>query len=266
MRKPVLLPRTDADYVGKTCQLTPDQLEHFRKELQADMFGSKALLEHFSGEGKVDLGMAYSVLAMREARLADLCKLLGIELDSATDRERRYTALRQANERIRELELQMGQAVGAEQGSAFLQAVGRKLDLWWDEHGFGHITEMNFNKSGGLVATFSCHLFLGTRYLLRDKPVSERMAEADWHESLRQRGFLLRLTEGDRDPDVLDCDQNRQLLQNLFSEHFPGSRFTGATSHYGRDGQAELRDITVYFHDLGALAALPLPPTPKKDG
>lgn len=79
MQKPVLLPHADAGAPGNARQLAPDQLEAFQKELQAEMLGAKALLEHISGAGNLSLDMAYSVLTMHEARLADLRKRLSPE-------------------------------------------------------------------------------------------------------------------------------------------------------------------------------------------
>lgn len=248
--------RINDEYAGQTRQLTPDEVAHLVKELSEDGFATKALID-FVREGAVDKQLAYSVLYTKEARLAEFCKLLRIELDSAAERENRYADLRHANETIRRLEVQLGQQVSARHLQAGLKVLSNKLNRWWDVAGFGHIAGIAFTQYGGLRARFSCHLFSDVRVQYRDRPVSQEQAYKAWLEELRRRGFELVQESNEREPSLADSDTNRRLLVALFRDTFPSAKVAATANHYTTSGQAVLRDITVHVHKLEDVEALP---------
>lgn len=249
-----------AEYQGKTKTLTPDELACLKKELSEDLFATKCLLD-FIAKGEVDQHMAYSILSVKEARLGDLTTLTGIELDSPLARNERYAALRQANERIRALESEIGAAVTAAHVGKALKVLSERLEYWWDVEGFGHTSETQFNKHGSLEVKFCCTLFGDIRLHDSKRPVTEKQSREEWHQSIADRGFELSREAGERDPSIVDNDNNRRLLGELFSKHFPSACITQTSNYFNvRTGKMELRDVTVFFRSLAEIEALPLPP------
>lgn len=255
--------RTHDEYVGQTATPDADGLAVLQRDLKEDLFATSHLLESLKKEGKVDRQLAYSILYMKEARLAEFCKQLGVELDSAQERENRYADLRAANAKVHRLERELGQTGSAKQTAAHLKVMSDKLNYWWDREGFGHIRDISFTQYGGLSASFSCHLF-GERALIGSrKPVSDEADHEEWLQELRERGYELVAVRGDREPSLLDCDRNRQLLKDLFGKTFPKatiSKTGNQYSHASAGGAALLRDVEVYFHKLEEVDALPMKP------
>lgn len=111
------------------------------------------------GHGKrpLDVALPTNILKVAEFELADLGKTLGIETDSAREREERFTMLRAANLRVRELEAQLGDSQGADVTQVSIKELVTRLDGWWDLEGFGLIRSVAFDKYGCGVS-FSCSL------------------------------------------------------------------------------------------------------------
>jgi len=253
---PLPLEIRPAPYEGQVRPLNADEAAVLKKELTEELFGLKALLDYFTPAGAVDLNMVHAVFSVGEGRRDRLCKMLGIEMDSGAEREARYAQLRKANEFIRELETQLGQGATPEACSAFLKNLSDKMDYWWDVHGFGHIREMSFTKWGGMEVEFSCSLFGAFSRSMSDTPVSDKEARKQWLATLSDRGFVAKDKERGNDPCLVDCDQTREALKKLFSEHFSNARITSTDNNFER-GDPTLRGVKVYFQNLAEVHALP---------
>lgn len=253
---PLPLEIRPAPYEDQTRTLNADEAAVLKKELSEELFGLKALLDHFTPAAAVDLNMVHTVFSVGEHRRARLCKMLGIEMDSVTEQEARYAQLRKANELIRDLESQLGQGATPEACSAFMKNLSEKLEYWWDVHGFGHIREMRFTKWGGMEVEFSCSLFGTFSLTMSDTPVSDKEARKQWLAALSERGFVTKDKERGNDPCLVDCDQTRETLKKLFSEHFPGARISSTDNHF-ENGVPTLRGVKVYFQNLVEVHALP---------
>lgn len=236
-------------YVDKSAVLTPDQRAVVLRELREDLFATKHLFDTLSGETlDVDLGLARTVLSLKEQRLCKLSKTLNISLDTVEEQERRYALLRQANERVRELEAKLGEKGSVEEMCAMLRRIEQKLNDWWDTQGFGLISSIRFHPGGTIHLECSCSLYGNMRGLtgMSDTPVSEKEAHAQWIESLKQCGFDIYQSSDRRDHDLLDTDNNRQLLLKLFRDSFPSVRFLKAETRYHHN-VGLLKSIEMYI-------------------
>lgn len=252
-----MLSRPSLEYNGQTKELNADEKAVLMRELAEIITGAGFLRDQVK-TGQVDKELAYNILSVHESRTAEICKALDVELDSKNSREQRYAALREANTRIRALEQQIGASGTVAQTEKHLEFIARRLDRWWDELGFGHISEMSFTKYGNLQAKFSCHLF-GTRALTGSKtPVSDEQNHKSWLESLQERGFELVTLPGDHEPSLLDTQSNREALQELFLTSFQGAQLTQTSNHYDNSGVPVLRDVTVFFRNLQSVADVEL--------
>lgn len=207
-----------------------------------------------AAKGELTRDFGKSILSIAEHTIALMTKITGIETNSAAEQERRYAAIRTANMRIHELEIQMGQAAGTEHVQQGLKDFGNRLNSWWDLEGFGHITEIRFTQYGSCEVEFSCSLFGTTRLIDSPTPISDKEREALWKASLKERGFVL--STEDRD-SLVDCDATRAVLAELFAARLPSSRISEFNNHGNRAGLMKLRSVKVFIHDLADIRTLP---------
>jgi hypothetical protein len=238
--------------------LDADQLAVFQRELQQQIFGHDALLQMLKAGRPVPRDLARNILYLSEARNAELCELSGIETDGTKERGKRYERVCQLNAENHELQRQLGLAGTPAQTTAHLTTLAEKLNKWWDREGFGHVSKLTFTQYGTLEVDFSCHLF-GTFPLTNSsKPVSDKSAKELWHATLNERGFLLEGVANERDPVLPDCDQNRRVLTQLFTDTFPSCNIVETTNHRAQGKVMVLRGVRLYIPKLDEVHALPM--------
>lgn len=208
--------------------------------------------------GTLNAELAQNVLCVTEYSLADLSKLLGIASQTAQDIEKRHAALRQANQRIHELERQLGAAQAPDMTQASLKNLAERVEAWWRQEGFGHISSVHFDKYGCEI-DFCCSLF-GDFYVVDSPtPVSDKERYRLWLAHLAERGFVL--TDEDGDDALQDCDQNREVLTALFAHRLPSARLRSVENHARRGKDFVLRGVKVYVRQLADILSLPVPET-----
>lgn len=237
--------------------LNEDQRAVMLRELRDMSFGIGHLYSQLQKGESVPLDLAKNILYLNVSRNEQICKLTGIEIEDAKEREDRYARMRLLNERIRELETELGTNGSVEQTIEHIKVASSNLEKWWDVEGFAHISDIRFTKWGGVQVDFSCTLF-GDFSLTQSKtPVSDKERKKQWYASLKERGFRLGEEPGERDPVLIDCDQNREALLNLFGQAMPSARITETTNHYNSRAKFPvLRSIKVYIQDLNDIVAL----------
>lgn len=239
---------------------TPDSREvALRKlrQIQEALGTLVAVIGH--AKRPLDAALATNVLKVAEFELADLGKTLGVETDSAKEREERFVMLRAANLRVRELESQLGNTQGADVTQACLKTLDARLNSWWDLEGFGHITNIAFARYGCTV-NFSCLLFGDFRGSDSTTPVSDKERRALWHASLVERGFAV-VQEDRREWALEDCDATRKTLVDLFAQRLPSARVV-KLENANRANAAGfiLLGVEVYIDQLADILTLPEKP------
>lgn len=241
-------------YKGKFSALTDDQQAVVVREAQEALFGLKTLADLSKSGPAVPLDMAYNILYVTEARVAELSKILGIELDSTKDREERYAALRAANLKVANLQRMLGQAASPELVKQGVDVMIDKLRAWWEADGFGYTSDAHVTGNG-MYAKLSCSL--NTRsYSYSRTPVSDRQSQEDWLKSLQEHGFELVHVRND-DPAVAATEENQKLLKDLLTSKFPSVRLFSFNGYMNQDQKPTLREVEVFFPDLTEIAALP---------
>lgn len=238
-------------------KLDADQDAVARRHIKDIRFALATIEQGLEGKMRLSAELAENCLKVSEFNLRDLCKVLGIETNGSVEMAERNAKLRAANLRIHALEAQLGNAQSPELVQLGVKALTDRLDKWWDVDGFGHISEMKVG-SYGMEVKFSCMLFGNFLITGSQKPVSDRERKKQWHADLAERGFVLAVEEGERDPSIADCDQNRQLLIQLFGQHMPSAEVVGFQST-GRHGKLLLRDVDVFIRNYADVLALPVP-------
>jgi hypothetical protein len=209
-------------------------------------------------EGAIDANLATNCVKVSEFYLTDLCKALGIETEGAVERQQRNVDLRAANTRIARLEEQLGGEQSPDMTQAAVKNLYDRLNKWWNLDGFGHISDGVAFGPYGATVNFSCLLFGDFRLIDSDTPVSDKSRKEQWHESLRERGFIL--TEEDRDVSILDCDHNRKVLVELFQARLPSARILRfENTHKRQSTEFTLRGVQVFITNIAEILALPVP-------
>lgn len=236
--------------------LSADDQAYLQSELKKVLSGLSYFAQ-MAAKGELTRAFGKNILAIAEFTLAEISKKTGIETNSAAEQEQRYAAIRTANNRVHELEAQLGKSASTEQVQLGLRDIAKKLNSWWDLEGFGHISELSFSEYGACEVEFSCSLF-GTRPLVNSPtPISDKEQEVLWKADLKERGFVLACDDRE---SVVDCDASRAVLASLFGQRLPSSRIMSYTNHSGRDGTLKMRSVKVYIRELDEIRELPQMP------
>jgi hypothetical protein len=200
--------------------------------------------------------LALNVLRISEFRLTDVARIIGIETDGTVEMEKRYAQLRAANVRIQALETQIGSVQAPELTQLSLRNLHRHLNAWWDLDGFGHISEIHFGPYGCAVK-FSCALFGAAALADSSTPVSDMEREKLWHESLRQKGFILVNQGGET--SLADCDTNRHALCELITTRLPSAKVTSMDNIHRNQCGFVLRSVDVHIQNITEILGLAVP-------
>lgn len=256
----MFLRRPANPYEGQAKSLTADEQAQLLQSLKADIQHAHTLCELVTSSGDLHLGLPYLALSLKESELANQCATLGIELDTATQRNERYAALRKANERIRELELQLGAKANVEHTVAQLKQADKLLRDWWGAAGLGHVSEITFYASGGVYLKLSCFLSSSRRLYRSDSatPVTDKAKYEDWLTYLKSKGFDLIVPDGEHFPSLLDTEDNRDLLYALIVRALPSAQLIKTENHFdGTPGSGTLNGVEVFVPSLADVLALP---------
>lgn len=243
--------------------LDADQIAVAKGYIKDLHFALATINEGLEGKMRLITALAKNCLAVSEFNLRDLCQVLGIETNGCAEMDERNARLREANLRIRALEAQLGAGQSPEQVQLGVKALADRLNQWWDIEGFGHISELKFGAYG-LEVKFCCMLFGNFSLTGSKTPVSDRERKALWYAALAERGFILGVEPGERDPVVDDCDQNRRTLCELFRQRMPSAEVVGFHSN-GRGGRVVLREVDVFIRSYADILVLPVPAEPEGD-
>ena len=237
--------------------LTRDSREAARQRLQEVQRALGTLVALLGlGRETVNAALPSNVLKVAEFGLADVGKILGIETESAQEREERYAMLRAANMRVRELEAQLGNTQGPDVIQACLKTLDARLNSWWDVEGFGFISDIAFQRYGCTV-NFSCSLFGDFRGSDSPTPVSDKERRAQWHANLAERGFVV-VQEDEREWALEDCDATRKTLIDLIGLRLPSARVLKLeNANRSKAPGFILQGVKVYIGQLSDILALP---------
>lgn len=244
--------------------LSEDDSAVVRREVQAMLSALHHLASLLAPGQAVSRQLVHSILYVSEARLAEIGQLTQVETDSALDREQRNTRLRDANQRIHELQQQLGGAVTADQTKQAVAVLVDKLQAWWRHKGLGHVQEVTMDTDGCMRVALSCMLFGNTVLTSSSTPVSDKARRQAWLQDLQSRGLVLAESKSGLG-HLQACDESRQALTQLIKEAIPSAFFQQLTTQHSRSGVPVIRDIRFYINNLEEVSALPDAASYKED-
>lgn len=193
-------------------------------------------------ENTLSEDMRDTLSGLFEYRMADIAKKTGYDSLSVKVLEEKHKAIREANNKIHELEKKLGSEDLTDKIEAQIKYLTNLVDKWWDIEGFNYIREMYFRKYGMLEIElgFSFNDF-SSRY--SDKPITSKEKHKSWIEEVKERGFKIVKRKGDG-AMLIDCEDNRKMLIDMIKNRFPSVEILQFENYnVSRKSQSELFEI-----------------------
>lgn len=236
--------------------LNDDQQALAQQHVQDLFFACKAVHESMNSSQGLNQSLANSSLRAMQYYFADLCKVLGIQTETAAEVEQRSRLMRAAHLRVHVLEQELASRSTHGVGMG-LKGLEDRLRQWWETEGLGHVSEVGFHSYGcraklsGMISGRFMSSFSKT-------PASDKERREVWIKELEEAGIVLAQEHpSSRDWEVVDCDATREALQELLAKSFASGEILEIRSHKSRAGFMSLRDVDVLIRDLDEIAALP---------
>jgi hypothetical protein len=247
---------SQSDFKSVPIILSADEQAAALREI-TDLTQALAVIADELGKGHaLQPELARNLLYIAEASLTNISKVTGIDTEPARRREERYTQLRKANEKVRELERLLGLGATTAQTQLVVQGLLKRIRRWWRDNGLGHLSELRLDEHGQLDVRLSCHLFGGFKTATPSAPGFDQRRKQRWFDTIRAQGFVL--NDDERDPDtVVDCDASRQALIQLITTALPSAQVYSISNHVGPSGKLVMADAQVFVRKLADLDALP---------
>lgn len=229
-------------------EFTPDQKAVFLKTTK-DMFFAVRQLHEWVEKDSLSKEMSGILPSLIEGHFTELSKLLNYESVLTKEKEERHLQIRRANERIRELEKQLGEGKPIDGLKEQLRYLADIVSNWWNKYGFHHVSDEEFTEYGQYKARFCFMLDHISMY--SDTPETDKKNKKDRLEQLTAEGWDIVYNENGRSPELLDNDNNRNRLVKLIEGRFPSSKVVRTRNHYlHKSGEYTFRDVEVYIYDL----------------
>ncbi|ADO59575.1 hypothetical protein [Paenibacillus polymyxa] len=228
--------------------LNPDQKVVALKSTKELFFAAKQLHDWIT-EDNLSKKMGGILPSLIESHFTDVAKVLDYNSKLTMEQEERYQEIRRANERIHELEKQLGEQKPIDGLAEQLEYLSRVVSDWWNEYGFHHVSEASFTRSGIYKAKFSFMLeYLST---FSKTPVTDKENRKERIQELIEEGWDILHEENGYSPKLVDNDNNRSRLINLIKSRFPSAKIIRTGNWLTDDDNAfTFRDIEVYIYDL----------------
>lgn len=229
-------------------ELTPDQKAVCLKTTK-DMFFAVKQLHEWIEKDSLSKEMSGILPSLIESHFSDLSKLLNYESVLTKEKEERHLQIRKANERIRELENQLGEGKPIDGLKEQLKYLADIVSKWWNKYGFHHVSDEEFTEYGQYKARF-CFM-LDHISMFSDTPETDKKNKKDRLKELSDEGWDIVYDDNGRSPELLDNDNNRKRLIKLIEGRFPSAKVVRTRNHYSnKNGDYKFRDIEVYIYNL----------------
>lgn len=231
--------------------LSEDQKSVLLKSTK-DLYFAAQQLHQWVEKGGLTKEMGGILPSLIESHFVDIAKNLDYASHLTKEKEERHAKIRNANQRIRELEEKIGSSKPVDGLKEQLQHMRDTVYQWWGQEGFVHLSEDSFTPYGGFRATFSFMLdHRNGRY--SDTPETDKRNRGEHIEHLRNLGFLFHDAAKDRYEklSLLHVPENVTLLQKLLTERFPSAEIHTVRNHADRNSsEFIIRDFEATIYDL----------------
>lgn len=237
----------------KKVVLNADQKEVVQRRCKDLFFAVKQLDEWVQSDSLTE-EMRETLPSLATHHLDDIKKTVGCTGEEPDHLKEMTKSLNKAREEhIAELEKMVINQNSLLVVKQQLKAIGEKINKWWDEKGFNYIRDITFSENGNLVINFGFMLdSLSLRY--SDTPDSDKKAAKEKVQGFIDKGYIFCKSQHSNDKDLIDCDDNRKLINELIKSTFPSAKICKWENHiYMENGpdkdKYHLRSFEVYIYD-----------------
>jgi hypothetical protein len=228
--------------------LTPDQKAVCLKTTK-DLFFAAKQLHEWLDKDTLSEEMSRVLPSLIEGHFGEIAKLLNYESVLTKEMEQRHQSIRQANERIRDLEKRLGEGKPIDGLEEQLKVLASIVSKWWNNYGFHHVSEGNFTEYGYYTAKF-CFM-LDHISMFSDTPVTDQDNAKNRLQQLSEEGYDILYDKDGRHPELTDNENNRKRIIELIQGRFPSAKVVRTRNHYSdRNGVFTFKDVEVYIYDL----------------
>lgn len=191
------------------------------KKLLRDINQSVSFFYTLIEQSEPHVSDAFTHLSLLESYITELSKITGYDGMIAQENARRYSELREANNKIRMLENQLGNQMSAQAVSSGIQRWTNLFTAWYEAAGFRYA---KIETNGyTLIAEFSSEI--------ANKPRRRISDEQSYNQIASHVNFIIHAPDYDVNPershsDLLDTQNNKDRLIQLFTTTFPDSRIS----------------------------------------
>lgn len=204
------------------------KLDKDQKALQErhlkEIYGSLSFLKDYSSYEEESIHTGLSCL---ESYVEELGKLFNFESAATKRKNEIYVEIRAANNRIRELEDQIGKEANAEICAQFLKVKYQEIQRWWGNLGLGYIHDIYFYSHGIVKCIF--HPNLSSSHY-SDTPVTDKENLQQLAERYMAEGLICIFNN--HDYRVKNCDSSRKWIYDKLEERFPGIKVSKTETLY----------------------------------
>ncbi|MEF7566029.1 hypothetical protein V4V35_23850 [Bacillus infantis] len=200
--------------------LNEDQKAVLLKALK-DIHFANGQLHEWVKKDDLTVEMSKSLPSLIESYFSEAAKILDYESHLLEEKKKRYVEIRNANQKIRELEEKIGSSKPVDGLKEQLKHMSDVVHRWWGTEGFNHVSEERFSTYGALRLQF--HFMLDHYRMLSETPVTDARNQKEHIQFLRDKGFEFADFEKGRSEklDLIDNPKNRSLLSAMLKERFP---------------------------------------------
>jgi hypothetical protein len=220
-------------------------------------------LQQLITKDELDADYAKTLLGLVELNMADVSKRIGVPTETQAEIEERFALISAANLRVDELERQLGEAAQIDSVIFGIKLFEEKFRHWWKTQGFGHTSKFSIDSYGAKV-TLNASLSGNHSGMFSDTPVSDKEHKKTWLNSLVSKGYVLS-GKIEREVELVDCDENRELVTKLIKEQFPSACICSISNFGRQNGVFIIHDIEIMIRDLHDIDSLASPDS-EKDG
>jgi hypothetical protein len=188
-----------------------------------DINMSSSHIQNLINSGNLDQKTSATMVTFLENQFLTIAKILDYDSHLIKESASRYTEIKKANEKIRELKKKIGSEKPKDGLQEQLKFLYNIVNEWWNKEGFNHTSEVKFYPNGGLRLGF-CFM-LEHRRGKRENGVllPEQRDKKEHIQYLKDKGFEFHenSTDSSEQLHLIDKQSNRNLLAKMLRERFP---------------------------------------------
>lgn len=193
------------------------------------------------------------LFSLIESHMSEASKIFKYDSQATARMSERHADIRQANQRIHELEKKLADNTQVSGLKELLYDMHNALYKWWEKQGFNLVTDDEFGGYG-----YKGRFCLDTSLIsfVSTQPVTQEKERKSKLEQMIDAGYEF-VKEGRREYTLLDTQKNRELITELLKSKFKSLNIVKWENYCLHNKEEfKLRSFECYIRDLNELKEL----------